>query len=69
MDSPLNIMRPAETLSVYIWKINSEGLKPDAEKISFCSILILVGVILLFDLVAHFLGNYLHQKFIYGKKK
>ena len=28
--SPLNPFRPAETLAVHIWKINSEGLAPDA---------------------------------------
>src|SRR5699024_12849721 len=32
--SPLNLMRPAETLAVHIWKINSEGIMPDANAIS-----------------------------------
>ena len=31
---PWNIFRPAETLAVHIWKINSEGVVPDLEAIS-----------------------------------
>ncbi len=34
ISSPLNPMRPAETLAVHIWKINSEGIMPDAKAIS-----------------------------------
>ena len=32
--SPFSLMRPAETLAVYIWKLNSEGMVPDATKIA-----------------------------------
>ena len=28
--NPFNIFRPAETLAVHIWKLNSEGIVPDA---------------------------------------
>jgi phosphate transport system permease protein len=32
--SALDLYRPAETLSVYIWQLNSEGMVPDASKIA-----------------------------------
>ncbi|MEG1047895.1 phosphate ABC transporter permease PstA, partial [Carnobacterium sp.] len=34
ISSPLNPMRPAETLAVHIWKVNSEGIMPDAAAVS-----------------------------------
>ncbi|GLB47559.1 phosphate transport system permease protein PstA [Philodulcilactobacillus myokoensis] len=57
----LNPMRPAETLAVHIWKLNTEGLVPDAKQISSGSSAILILVILIFNISAHFLGNYLYR--------
>lgn len=61
--SPLNPFRPAETLAVHIWKINSEGLAPDAGLIAAGASAVLVITVLLFNLVARWLGRYMYRKF------
>ncbi|UQS81690.1 phosphate ABC transporter permease PstA [Bombilactobacillus folatiphilus] len=61
LTSPLNPMRPAETLAVHIWKVNSEGLIPDAAAVSAGASLVLVVVVLLFNLLARFVGKKLYQ--------
>lgn len=60
--SPLNPMRPAETLAVHIWKINSEGIIPDATAVSLGSSAVLIISVLLFNLLARYVGNYLYKK-------
>lgn len=60
--SPLNIFRPAETLAVHIWKINSEGLKPDGDAISAGASAVLILAVLLFNLLARYLGRKLQKK-------
>jgi phosphate transport system permease protein len=61
--SPLNPFRPAETLAVHIWKVNSEGLAPDASQIAAGASAVLVITVLLFNLVARWLGRYMYRKF------
>ncbi|GEO57938.1 phosphate ABC transporter permease PstA [Companilactobacillus bobalius] len=61
-NSFLNPMRPAETLAVHIWKVNTESVTPDANLISSASSAVLIIVILLFNLGARFLGNKLYKK-------
>jgi phosphate transport system permease protein len=61
--SPLNPFRPAETLAVHIWKINSEGLAPDAAQIAAGASAVLVITVLLFNFGARWLGRYIHRKF------
>lgn len=61
--SPLNPFRPAETLAVYIWKINSEGLVPDARQIADGASAILILSVLLFNLTARYTGRLLNAKF------
>lgn len=61
LSSPLNFMRPAETLAVHIWKVNSEGLIPDASAVSAGSSLVLVILVLLFNLAARYLGGKLYK--------
>lgn len=58
----LNPMRPAETLAVHIWKVNTESVTPDANLISSASSAVLIIVILLFNLGARYLGNKLYKK-------
>jgi len=58
----LNPMRPAETLAVHIWKVNTESVTPDAHLISSASSAVLIIVILIFNLGARFLGNKLYKK-------
>ena len=58
----LNPMRPAETLAVHIWKVNTESVTPDSHLISSASSAVLIIVILIFNLCARFLGNQLYKK-------
>lgn len=58
----LNPMRPAETLAVHIWKVNTESVTPDAKMISSASSAVLIIVILIFNLGARYLGNKLYKK-------
>ncbi|RXZ81155.1 phosphate ABC transporter permease PstA [Paenibacillaceae bacterium] len=65
--SPLNPFRPAETLAVHIWKINSEGLAPDAAQIAAGASAVLVIVVLIFNFSARWLGRYMYRKFTASK--
>lgn len=58
----LNPMRPAETLAVHIWKLNTEGVTPDAHQISSGASAVLIIVILIFNLGARALGSYTYRK-------
>ncbi|SHE85192.1 phosphate ABC transporter membrane protein 2, PhoT family [Thermoanaerobacter uzonensis DSM 18761] len=60
--SPLNIVRPAETLAVYIWKVNSEGLAPDARQIADGAAAVLLLMVLIFNILARWLGNTLYKR-------
>jgi phosphate transport system permease protein len=60
--SPLNIFRPAETLAVHIWAVNTQGLIPDVEAVSNGAAAVLVISILVFNLGARFLGSFIHKK-------
>jgi phosphate transport system permease protein len=63
----LNPMRPAETLAVHIWKVNTEGVTPDALQISSGASAVLIVVILLFNLGARYLGNWMFKKMTAAK--
>lgn len=65
--SSLSIMRPAETLAVYIWKLNSEGMVPDAAQIANKASAVLVVMVLLFNLVARVLSRKIYESYT-GKK-
>ncbi|CRK84145.1 phosphate ABC transporter permease PstA [Neobacillus massiliamazoniensis] len=60
--SPLNIMRPAETLAVHIWSVNTQGLIPDVKDVSNGSAAVLVISVLLFNLLARFIGSLIYKK-------
>ena len=60
--SPLNIFRPAETLAVHIWKVNTESILPDAHQVSSGSAAVLIIVILIFNFGARRLGNVVYRK-------
>lgn len=62
ISSPLNPMRPAETLAVHIWKVNSEGIMPDAAAVSAGASAVLIISVLLFNFLARFLGKRIHKK-------
>lgn len=52
-----NIMRPAETLAVHIFKLNSEGTVPDAGKIAAGSAALLVIMVFIFNMSARYIGG------------
>ncbi|WP_040208001.1 phosphate ABC transporter permease PstA [Neobacillus jeddahensis] len=60
--SPLNIFRPAETLAVHIWSVNTQGLIPDVEEVSNGSAAVLVISVLLFNLLARWIGSLITKK-------
>ena len=60
--SPLNPFRPAETMAVHIWKINGEGIMPDAASISDGAAALLIISILFFNFTSRIIGNVLFKK-------
>ena len=60
--SPLNPLRPAETLAVHIWKINSEGIMPDAAQVSAGASAVLIIAVLLFNFGARFISARVYGK-------
>lgn len=61
--SAFSLFRPAETLAVYIWKLNSEASVPDAAKIASGASAVLVIMVLLFNILARLLGKRLHKAY------
>jgi phosphate transport system permease protein len=66
-NSPLNPFRPAETLSVYIWKVNSEALAPDAREIADGASALLLIVVFIFNIVSRFLGKAFYRRYTGSK--
>lgn len=60
--SPWSPFHPATTLSVYIWKINSEGLGDFVRQIADTSAAVLVVMVLFFNLGARGLGRVLQRR-------
>ncbi|MBM7652333.1 phosphate ABC transporter permease PstA [Neobacillus cucumis] len=60
--SPLNIFRPAETLAVHIYSVNTQGLIPDVEAVSSGAAAVLVISVLIFNLLARWIGSMIHKK-------
>jgi len=60
--SPLNIFRPAETLAVHIWSVNTQGLIPDVDEVSSGAAAVLVISVLIFNLLARWIGSMIHRK-------
>ncbi len=61
---PWNIWRPAETLAVHIWKINSEGVVPDLDAVSNGTAAVLMICVLAFNLLARFAGKHIGKKLV-----
>src|SRR4051794_972562 len=60
--SPWSPFHPATTLSVYIWKVNSEGLGDFVRQIADSSAAVLVLMVLFFNLGARGLGRLLQRR-------
>jgi phosphate transport system permease protein len=61
-NSPLNPFRPAETLAVYIWKVNSEGLLPDVKEVGNGASAVLLLTVLAFNILARTIGRYIQKR-------
>lgn len=66
--NPFNIFRPAETLAVHIWKLNSEGIVPDATAIATKSAAVLIIMVLIFNILARLFSNVIQRHFEGGKR-
>ena len=64
MEMGAGTFHPATTLSVYIWKLNSEGLGDFATQVADTGAAVLVGMVLLFNLGARGLGRALQRRTI-----
>ncbi|MDR7072748.1 phosphate ABC transporter permease PstA [Fictibacillus barbaricus] len=66
-NSPLNIFRPAETLAVHIWAVNTQGLIPDVREVADGSSAVLIIAVLIFNLLARWIGSIVHKKITSSK--
>lgn len=60
--SPWSPFHSATTLSVYIWKLNSEGLGDFVNQVADAGAAVLVGMVLVFNLGARGLGRALQRR-------
>lgn len=65
--SPLNIFRPAETLAVHIWSVNTQGLIPDVNEVASGAAAVLVLSVLLFNIGARWIGSLIQRKITASK--
>lgn len=65
--SPLNIFRPAETLAVHIWSVNTQGLIPDVNEVASGAAAVLVLSVLLFNIGARWIGAFIQRKLTASK--
>ncbi len=61
--SPWSPFHPATTLSVYIWKLKSEGLGQFADQVAIGSAAVLIIVVLIFNVSARTLGRSLQRRY------
>lgn len=65
--SPLSIFRPAETLAVHIWSVNTNGIMPDVNEIATGASAVLVLSVLLFNITARWVGRVVQKKLTASK--
>jgi phosphate transport system permease protein len=65
--SPFAITRSAETLAVYIWQVNSEGMLPDATDVANGAAAVLIIMVLVFNFSARIIGRKIYESYS-GKK-
>lgn len=61
--SPFSIFRSAETLAVYIYQLNAEGMVPDAAQIANGASAVLVIMVLIFNIGARILGKRIYESY------
>ena len=57
-----SLFHQAETLSVHLWYVHSEGLVPDAAQVGNGSALVLLAMVLIFNISARVLGGALSKR-------
>ena len=62
-NSPFSLFRPAETLAVYIFKLNSEGTVPDAASIAAGASAMLITMVVVFNISARLIGKKIYEKY------
>lgn len=62
-NSPFSLFRPAETLAVYIFKLNSEGTVPDASSIAAGASAMLITMVVVFNISARLIGKKIYEKY------
>lgn len=68
-NSPLNAMRPADTLAVHIWALKTEGVDANATQLSDLSSAVLILLVFAFSLGSRRIGSRLEQKLTGGRQK
>lgn len=66
-DSPFNVLRPAETLAVHIWSVNTNGIMPDVKEIATGGSAVLVASVLIFNILARLIGKWIEKKMTAAK--
>ena len=64
---PLNPFRPAETLSLLIWSMKTEAIRPDKTQVANVASAFLVILVLGFSLLARYISNRINKKVQGGK--
>ena len=69
LNSPLNAMRPADTLAVRIWSLKTEGVEATASQLSDLSAAVLILLVFAFSLGSRRIGAHLENKLTGGSHK
>lgn len=69
LNSPLNAMRPADTLAVRIWSLKTEGVEANASQLSDLSAAVLILMVFAFSLGSRRIGAHLESKLTGGSHK
>ena len=65
--SAFSLFRPAETIAVHIWKLQSEGTVPDAAKIASGASAVLIIMVLIFNISARLIGKKIYDSYTGAK--
>lgn len=68
LNSPLSVMRPADTLAVHIWALKTEGVAANADQLSDISSAVLILMVFVFSLGSRYIGSRLENKLTGGHK-
>jgi phosphate transport system permease protein len=67
LTSPLNPMRPADTLAVHIWALKTEGIAANSQAIADLSAAVLVVLVFVFSLGSRALSHHLSKRKLASK--